>query len=432
MTSPISARVLVAALAAAGLVTISGSATAQPTTSGITGRALDPSGAVLPGVRVTALHLESGLVREAESGLTGEFVLPAVPVGAYEVSASLAGFRPLVAAYHRGAGRAGRALAHARARRDRRGHGGGGRHGRPDARRAARLPGERGGGRRPAAQRPQLHRPRVPAARRPELPAPRRRLDRRARARRERQRPGPALERVPARRHADERLHERPRRQRGEHVARHRDGARVPGRDERLLGRVRPQLRRPGQRGHEVRAERLARAASTSTTATTRSTPATSSTRTRSPTSAATSSAATLAGPLRNGTRPSSSSATRACASGSGRRSRPSCPTRRRARASCRPRGGGTITVPVSTDVRPYLDEFPLPNGAEPRRRPRGLHVPVRPDDRPGSLPGPARPEPRRARTRLFVRYTLRPRRAGAADRLPAVPAHVRVDATSS
>ena len=50
---------------------------------------------MLPGVRVTALHLESGLVREAESGLTGEFVLPAVPVGAYEVSASLAGLRPL-------------------------------------------------------------------------------------------------------------------------------------------------------------------------------------------------------------------------------------------------------------------------------------------------------------------------------------------------
>ena len=46
-------------------------------------------------MRVTALHLETGLTREAESGAGGEFVLPSMPVGAYEVRAELAGFRPL-------------------------------------------------------------------------------------------------------------------------------------------------------------------------------------------------------------------------------------------------------------------------------------------------------------------------------------------------
>jgi len=80
---------------AAVLSLLAASAWAQPTTSSITGRARNASGSALPGVRVTALHLETGLSREAESGSGGEFVLPAVPVGAYEVRAALSGFRPL-------------------------------------------------------------------------------------------------------------------------------------------------------------------------------------------------------------------------------------------------------------------------------------------------------------------------------------------------
>jgi hypothetical protein len=93
MARPLALRTL-AALALL-VATLAASVQAQPTTSGITGRALDASGAVLPGVRVAARHLETGLVREAVAGPGGEFVLPAVPVGAYEVSAALAGFRPL-------------------------------------------------------------------------------------------------------------------------------------------------------------------------------------------------------------------------------------------------------------------------------------------------------------------------------------------------
>src|SRR4030095_5515721 len=69
--------------------------------------ALDATGAVLPGVRVAARHLETGLVREAESGSGGEFVLPAVPVGAYEVTAARRGLPPPAPPGTGGAGGAG-------------------------------------------------------------------------------------------------------------------------------------------------------------------------------------------------------------------------------------------------------------------------------------------------------------------------------------
>jgi len=51
---------------------------------------------VLPGVQLTARHTESGRTRNAVSGDTGHFRFPALPVGAYEVRAELAGFRPVV------------------------------------------------------------------------------------------------------------------------------------------------------------------------------------------------------------------------------------------------------------------------------------------------------------------------------------------------
>lgn len=84
------------ALVAGTLALIAAAAAAQPTTSAISGRTRDASGTPLPGVTLTALHLDTGWSRDAVSGDGGEFVLPAVPIGAYEVRAALAGFRPLV------------------------------------------------------------------------------------------------------------------------------------------------------------------------------------------------------------------------------------------------------------------------------------------------------------------------------------------------
>ncbi len=69
---------------------------AQSTTSSIVGDVQGPSQVALPGVTVTARHLESGLVREAVSGAEGEFTLAALPLGTYEVRAALDGFRPVL------------------------------------------------------------------------------------------------------------------------------------------------------------------------------------------------------------------------------------------------------------------------------------------------------------------------------------------------
>ena len=62
-------------------------------TAQISGTVKDQSGAVLPGVEVTATQTATGLVRSAVSNETGSYVLPNLPVGPYKLEASLPGFR---------------------------------------------------------------------------------------------------------------------------------------------------------------------------------------------------------------------------------------------------------------------------------------------------------------------------------------------------
>lgn len=69
---------------------------AQITTATLTGRVLDSSGGVLPGVTVTARQTETGLLRTVVSDGQGRYQFPALPVGTYEIRADLQGFRPLV------------------------------------------------------------------------------------------------------------------------------------------------------------------------------------------------------------------------------------------------------------------------------------------------------------------------------------------------
>lgn len=64
------------------------------TTSVITGTIRDTSGAVVPGAEVTAVHQGTSFVRTAVSGATGRYLFPEMPVGPYEVTAELTGFRP--------------------------------------------------------------------------------------------------------------------------------------------------------------------------------------------------------------------------------------------------------------------------------------------------------------------------------------------------
>jgi hypothetical protein len=63
------------------------------TSATLTGRVTDQSGAVVPGVVVTARHLDRGIERSAISDGVGRFVLAALPVGAYDVNTELSGFK---------------------------------------------------------------------------------------------------------------------------------------------------------------------------------------------------------------------------------------------------------------------------------------------------------------------------------------------------
>src|SRR5882672_3281598 len=66
---------------------------AQGSTGAISGVVRDATGAVIPGVTVTARHIESGLTRTAVSSETGGYNLQLLPVGAYEITTELPGFK---------------------------------------------------------------------------------------------------------------------------------------------------------------------------------------------------------------------------------------------------------------------------------------------------------------------------------------------------
>src|SRR2546428_12442119 len=68
----------------------------QSFSAAITGVVRDATGAVLPGVSVTARHTDSGLTRTVLSSETGDYRMPSLPVGAYEVTAELSGFKQQV------------------------------------------------------------------------------------------------------------------------------------------------------------------------------------------------------------------------------------------------------------------------------------------------------------------------------------------------
>ena len=68
------------------------SALAQPAAGRIAGVLSDPSGAVVPGGRITATNPESGLTRTALSDRMGSFAFDGLPAGHYRVTAAAAGF----------------------------------------------------------------------------------------------------------------------------------------------------------------------------------------------------------------------------------------------------------------------------------------------------------------------------------------------------
>ena len=62
-------------------------------TAQISGTVRDQTGAVLPGVEVTAAQTETGVARTTITNETGSYVLANLPVGPYRLEATLPGFR---------------------------------------------------------------------------------------------------------------------------------------------------------------------------------------------------------------------------------------------------------------------------------------------------------------------------------------------------
>src|SRR5437667_902560 len=66
---------------------------AQGSTATISGVVRDASGALVPGVSITVKHIESGLTRTAVANENGGYSLQFLPVGPYEVTTDMPGFK---------------------------------------------------------------------------------------------------------------------------------------------------------------------------------------------------------------------------------------------------------------------------------------------------------------------------------------------------
>ncbi|HYP14796.1 MAG TPA: TonB-dependent receptor, partial [Bryobacteraceae bacterium] len=66
------------------------------TTANVTGTVRDVTGAVLSGAQVTARNVETNLTRTTKSGADGRYLIPVLPAGRYEIRGELERFRPLL------------------------------------------------------------------------------------------------------------------------------------------------------------------------------------------------------------------------------------------------------------------------------------------------------------------------------------------------
>jgi outer membrane receptor protein involved in Fe transport len=69
---------------------------AQGATAAISGTVLDPTGAAIPGASITVRNIGTAFTRTVISDDQGRYVAPELPIGEYEVQASLAGFQTVV------------------------------------------------------------------------------------------------------------------------------------------------------------------------------------------------------------------------------------------------------------------------------------------------------------------------------------------------
>src|SRR5438094_6916473 len=69
---------------------------AQTSTATILGTVKDSTGALIPGASITVKHTESGLTRSVVSRENGGYNVPLLPVGAYEITTTMPGFKQAV------------------------------------------------------------------------------------------------------------------------------------------------------------------------------------------------------------------------------------------------------------------------------------------------------------------------------------------------
>ncbi len=74
------------------------SAAAQGTNAALSGTVTDDQGGVLPGVTVTVRNADTGTVRTVVTEVDGQYRVPALLPGRYDVTAELAGFSTVSAA----------------------------------------------------------------------------------------------------------------------------------------------------------------------------------------------------------------------------------------------------------------------------------------------------------------------------------------------
>ena len=87
---------LAAALAIVTVLGMTPAAVCAQSTGTIAGVISDQSGAVLPGVTLEVTNIATGQLRTAVTGVDGYYAIPLLQPGAYDVKATLAGFKPLL------------------------------------------------------------------------------------------------------------------------------------------------------------------------------------------------------------------------------------------------------------------------------------------------------------------------------------------------
>ncbi len=69
---------------------------AQSDRGTITGTVSDPAAAVVPGAQITVRNTETGITSQSVTTQTGNFTIPGLPAGSYDLTIEAAGFRKLV------------------------------------------------------------------------------------------------------------------------------------------------------------------------------------------------------------------------------------------------------------------------------------------------------------------------------------------------